>query len=210
MAKKKLTKEQQALEKKPHYGGADSYPIKESYIDHTGAQVTIKEVNHEMTLKSITHVAKPTPKFKTLVDKIDDELFAPEKPIYYPSEIFPLFKKAKPEIDRLWQYVYDGYKNSQKKPNEERTDLEILKHFSLKWIGKNKTTILKKKYFEDKIDHLFEGEQYPEARGLKRSFIGRLLQIIISDHLPKILSTPKKATKNYGQKTLYELYSTKF
>lgn len=181
----------------------DSYPIKRKY----GVVITEREVEPGIILTSREFIGVPPRKFKTLIEKEDDKLlkniFSSEGPKYYPSEVFLIIKKAKPEIDGLWQYVWKAYKNSE---YDERTGLEILKDASLKWVTDNKPSMLKNKYFENETDLPYD-DQYPDERGLKRNFIGKLLQKIISDNFPSFLPDSQKTPKHFGLKNLYELYS---
>lgn len=142
----------------------------------------------------------------------------------HPPKVQDLIKKAKPEIARLWDYIsseckfYEG--PDRFSDGSEGTDLVVLKGISLKWVRLNKTQILEEDFFKDETKWLsledftpgigieYPGEDFDVRTNIKRIFIGKLCQVIISHHFPDILPNLQKGTvkRNYGYKSLYYLY----
>jgi len=132
----------------------------------------------------------------------------------YPPEIYQLIYDAKPEIEELFNKMETKFR---KVPYDFLREQQTA---TLKWFDSHNPKILRREHLEDKTFHLFHrnmrpekedrsGPQnpgYPDIVHIKRDFIGKLCQVIISDYLPDILPSPKNPPPNYGKDQLYELY----
>jgi hypothetical protein len=119
----------------------------------------------------------------------------------YPFKVQGKVKQAAPEVENLWRYVWGAYKRSEKK-KDERTPLEIVESAFLKWIKKTTPDYIYPSFFEGKnAKRLFAEDFYPDEGDLKRIFIGKLYQIILSHRFPNL-----KKTRYYGYKPLYKLH----
>jgi hypothetical protein len=86
-----------------------------------------------------------------------------------------------------------------------------MKRAALDRFDNHNYSILKRKYFEDKAEHLFHRNEkdpgYPDTVHIRRDFIAKLLQVIVNDHFPQYLQDLKSLPVLHGVRRLYELYS---
>lgn len=179
-----------------------NYPTPESY------EKALKEWQGDLPAVTVER-RKRELKAEDLAVYVYDRLEAKEvKRLYdmrphrsnYSLEVQRVVKRATPEVDSLWKYVWQVYSRS-KKNHDERSPLEIVESSSLKWIRRNKPRMIKESFFKGKGKKRIFRNDYPEDREMKVLFIGKLYQFIISHHV-----RDQKKTRYYGYKPLYKLH----
>lgn len=114
----------------------------------------------------------------------------------YPEEIVQLIAGMKIEIDQLYSCMTTNLVST---PENEDYKEAILKCFKTGLYEK-----VKEEYLTDDFLYYYGEKEFIDNRHLRRDFIGKLCQIIISDHFPKRLPEKNKAPKRYSAKKLYE------
>ncbi len=119
----------------------------------------------------------------------------------YPSEVIDLINNAKSEMEML----YTGMKSNVGDISPDDTYEDKLEDAALECFKKHEFKVIKLEYVKElSLYYRNIKDEVPDYSHHKRDFIGKLCQIIICDHFPKILPEHSNPPQHYGAKSLYE------
>lgn len=193
---------------------------KRTVTEEQDETVTTQGVKLRYGSKSIKVVGnKPSKKYITVFEKKEREQFGsispPKDHPCYPVEVFIFIRDIKQNIENLWQYIFKGKYLKLSKTNS--VDIGQFYFFCKEWAEKSQDSQLNENLFNTYREYLFNpldkvGDQKEviDEQHIKRDFVGKLLQVLISENFPDIFPKDRLDSQpphGYAAKKLAELYN---